>query len=109
MAAGEDDTLGSPVPERSGETVDDAVATAEHGSQVAGMHTPSGQAESGESRLEQLPEVAGTDGPRVDGEPTGTGDAAAAAEDGVSGAAQRAVGARTSDRVAGGEDAPANP
>jgi hypothetical protein len=102
------DTLGSPVPERSGETIDEAVATAERGSQVDGVHTPSGQAQSGESRLEQMPEVVGTDGPRVDGDPSGSGDAAPPAKDGVSGAAQRVVGARTSDRIAAGEDAPDN-
>jgi hypothetical protein len=99
------EALGAPIPERSGETIDEAVATAEAGSQVEGVHTPSGQAESGESRLEQMPEVKGTDGPRVDGEPSGSGDSAPPVQDGVSGAAQRVVGARTSDRIAAGEDA----
>lgn len=106
MSAEEATSLGSPVPERSGETVDEAVATAERGSQVEGVHTPSGLAESGESRLEQMHEVAGTDGSRIDGEPSGSGDPAPAAQDGVSGAAQRVVGPRTSDRIAAGEDVP---
>jgi hypothetical protein len=47
-------TFGSPVPERGGETVDEAVATAEEGSPVEGVHTPSGQAASGDSRAEQM-------------------------------------------------------
>ncbi|BEP13551.1 hypothetical protein acdb102_18620 [Acidothermaceae bacterium B102] len=54
---------------RSGETVDEAVATAEAGSQVEGVHTPSGQAESGDSRLEQMTEVEGVGEPRIDGDP----------------------------------------
>lgn len=58
--------LGGPEHERSGATVDEAVAKAESGSQVDGEHTPSGQAESGDSRLEHMPDVDGTDGPRID-------------------------------------------
>ena len=59
MTGNEDDqpgepTFGSPVPERSGETVDEAVATAEEGSAVEGVHTPSGQAASGDSRAEHM-------------------------------------------------------
>lgn len=98
------DTLGAPVPERSGETIDEAVATAERGTQVEGVHTPSGQAKSGESRLEQMPEVVGTDGPRIDGDPSASGDDPPTPSDGVSGAAQRVVGPRTSDRVAASDD-----
>ena len=54
---------------RSGDTVDEAVATAEAGTQVEGVHTPSGQAESGDSRLEQMTEVEGVGEPRIDGKP----------------------------------------
>ncbi|MGI8760649.1 MAG: hypothetical protein ACR2LF_05010 [Jatrophihabitantaceae bacterium] len=62
------DSLGAPEHERSGATVDEAVAKAEDGSQVEGMHTPSGQAASGESRVEQMPEVRGVGEPRTDGD-----------------------------------------
>ena len=48
---------GNPVPERGGPTVDAAVANAEEGSQVDGVHTPSGQARSGESRAERMVDV----------------------------------------------------
>ncbi len=65
---------GSPDHNRSGRTVDEAVATAEEGSQVEEVHTPSGQEPSGESRIEQMPEVDGADGPRVDGDIDGDGD-----------------------------------
>jgi hypothetical protein len=51
--------LGNPIHERSGPTVDAAVATAEEGSQVDGVHTPSGQEESGESRAERMADVPG--------------------------------------------------
>jgi hypothetical protein len=106
------DSLGSPVPERSGSTVDEAVAKAEEGSQVEGVHTPSGQEESGESRVEQMADVEGVTEGRVDGSP---GDSATAPEPGPSpadvgaGGAQRIVGARISDRVAGGEPVPDGP
>jgi hypothetical protein len=50
-------TLGSPDPDRGGPTVDAAVANAESGSQVEGVHTPSGKAASGDSRVEQMTEV----------------------------------------------------
>ena len=49
--------LGSPDPSRGGPDVDAAVENAEEGTQVEGVHTPSGQAEPGESRLEQMREV----------------------------------------------------
>jgi hypothetical protein len=63
-------TLGAPDASRGGASIDAAVANAEAGSQVEGVHTPSGQAEPGESRLEQMPEVFGTHGePRVDTQP----------------------------------------
>ena len=47
----------SPDPNRGGPTVDAAVANAEEGSRAEGDHVPSGQAASGESRVEQMPEV----------------------------------------------------
>jgi hypothetical protein len=48
-------TLGSPVPERSGDDVDDAIRTAEEGSRVEGVHTLDNAAdEPGESRVEHL-------------------------------------------------------
>lgn len=103
---------GSPDHERSGPTVDQAVATAEEGSQVEGRHTPSGQEPSGESRVEQMPEVAGADGPRVDGDPDGSGRSAPPApgpDEIGSGGAQRLEGARVSDRVAAGESGPDGP
>jgi hypothetical protein len=106
------ETLGSPDPDRSGSTVDEAVAKAEAGSQVEGVHTPSGQEASGESRVEQMADVEGVTEGRVDGSP---GEPATPAEAGPSpgevgsGGAQRVVGARTSDRVAGGEALPDGP
>jgi hypothetical protein len=106
------DSLGSPEHERSGSTVDEAVAKAEEGSQVEGIHTPSGQEESGESRIEQMADVEGVTEGRVDGSP---GEPATPPEPGPSpadvgaGGAQRVVGARVSDRVAAGEPVPDGP
>ena len=66
--------LHDPAHERSGETIDKAVAKAEAGSQVEGVHTPSGQAESGDSRVEHMVDVeersttpAGEDAPADEG------------------------------------------
>jgi hypothetical protein len=103
------ETERSPVEERSGPTVDDAVATAEAGSRVEGVHTPSGQAAPGKSRLEQMREVEGAEGPRVDGDPLESGRSGPAVPgpgDIGSGGAQRLQGGRISDRVAAGESAP---
>lgn len=105
-------SLGAPEHDRSGPTIDDAVAKSEAGSEVEGVHTPSGHEESGESRVEQMPEVAGVTEGRVDGDP---GAPATPPEPGPSpadvgsGGAQRIVGARISDRVAGGEPVPEGP
>lgn len=55
--APDSDPLGSPDEGRGGPNVDAAVENAEAGSQVEGVHTPVGQAESGESRLERMTEV----------------------------------------------------
>ncbi len=60
--------LRSPAPERGGATIDEAVATAEAGSQVEGVHTPSGQAASGDSRVEHMVDEPVSQ-PRVEGEP----------------------------------------
>ncbi len=105
------ESLGSPDPDRGGETVDAAVANAESGSQVEGVHTPSGQAASGESRVEKMTDVPGVTEPRVDGEPAdpppsapGPGPADLGA-----GGAQRLAGARISDRVSAGEAVPDGP
>jgi hypothetical protein len=108
----DNDDLSSPDHDRSGPTVDEAVDTAERGSQVEGMHTPSGQERSGESRVEQMPEVDGASGPRVDGDPAESGDSGppgpGPGEIGAGGA-QRIEGARVSDRVAAGEPVPGSP
>jgi len=107
------DSLGSPDHDRGGPTVDEAVDSAEAGSQVEGVHTPSGEAASGESRVEQMPDVAGvTDDGKVVGNP---GESATPPKPGPSpgdigsGGAQRIVGARISDRVAAGEPVPDGP
>jgi hypothetical protein len=63
------DGTGNPVPELSGPTVDEAVAKAEEGSQVEGVHTPSGQEESGKSRAERMADVPGLTEPAVEPEP----------------------------------------
>ncbi|MEP6853362.1 MAG: hypothetical protein ABJA87_12000 [bacterium] len=103
---------GAPDHDRSGPTIDDAVAKSEAGSQVEGVHTPSGQAESGESRVEQMPEVEGVTEGRVDGDPGARGTplqpGPSPAEVG-SGGAQRILGARISDRVSAGEPVPQGP
>jgi hypothetical protein len=107
MTDDKDITLGNPDPSRGGIDVDEAVATAEKGSQVAGVHTPSGHEESGDSRLEQMREV---EQHRVDGSDPGA--TTPAPPDGPSpadigaGGAQRIVGARISDRISGGEAVP---
>lgn len=106
------DSLGSPVPERTGNTVDEAVAKAEEGSQVEGVHTPSGQEESGDSRVEHMADVEGVTEGRVDGTPGAPAtppDPGPSPADVGAGGAQRIVGARISDRVAAGEPVPEGP
>jgi hypothetical protein len=105
------ESLGSPDPARGGPTIDDAVDNAEGGSQVEGVHTPSGEAESGESRVEQMPEVEGlTEHGRVDRNEAADSAGRGPQPDEIgSGGAQRIEGARISDRVAGGESAPDGP
>lgn len=62
-----DETLRDPAPQRSGPTVDDAVATAEEGTQVEGVHTPSGDEKSGDSRVERMADEPVTE--RAEGSP----------------------------------------
>ena len=107
----EQPTLGTPDPSRGGPDVDAAVENAERGSRVEGEHTPSGRAEPGESRLEQMREVdvaSDRDDDHSDaaGEPVEPGPSPA---DIGAGGAQRIEGARISDRVAGGAPAPDGP
>jgi hypothetical protein len=58
----------SPDPARGGPTVDAAVANAEEGTRAEGDHVPSGQEASGESRVEQMPEVVEAHGTQDDAE-----------------------------------------
>lgn len=99
--------MGSPDETRGGRDLEEATANAEAGTAAEGDHVPVGEAESGESRLEQMTEVEQTgttgDGSGSDPEP-GPGPT-----DVGSGGAQRVVGARISDRVAGGEPVPDGP
>jgi hypothetical protein len=97
---------------RSGSTVDESVAAAEAGSQVEGVHTPSGKAESGDSRLEHMPEVAGVGEPRIDGNPDESVEPPPPGPEPLdigSGGAQRIVGARISDRISADEPVPDGP
>lgn len=64
---GQTESLGAPEHDRGGSTVDEAVESAEEGSQVEGVHTPSGEAEPGESRAEQMTEVDGLPDGTVEG------------------------------------------
>jgi hypothetical protein len=101
--------MGSPVPERSGPTVDAAVARAEEGSQVDGVHTPSGQEASGDSRVERMVDVPGLTEPQAEATPVGSTpvpEPGPGPRDIGSGGAQRIAGARISDRVSAGEPVP---
>lgn len=104
------ESLGSPDPSRGGRDIDEAVANAEGGSQVEGVHTPSGQAESGESRLEQMDEVDLSGDSDAVGDGTGTPPEPGPGPGDIgSGGAQRIEGARISDRVSAGEPVPDGP
>jgi hypothetical protein len=61
--------LGEPEHERSGGIIDGAVDKAEAGSRAEGDHTPSGQAASGESRVEKMVDVEGIGTDRPPSEP----------------------------------------
>lgn len=107
------DSPGSPEHERSGPTIDEAVAKADSGSQAEGVHIPSGEAASGESRAEQMPDVDGlTEDGRVEGDPDEAGtppEPAPSPTEIGSGGAQRSTGARVSDRISAGEPVPDGP
>jgi len=106
----EEPPLGSPDPSRGGPDIDAAVQNAESGSQTEGVHRPGAPGEQvGDSRLEGMREV---DTSESTGEPdpdeAGTPEGPLPGEVGAGGA-QRIVGARISDRVAGGTDRPDGP
>ncbi len=105
--------LGAPEHERSGQHVDEAVEKFEEGSRIEGAHTPSGQAKSGESRMERMVDVDRTSTGRSAAEQESSIDesppAGPAPTDIGSGGAQRIEGARISDRVAGGQPVPEGP
>ncbi len=100
----------SPDHSRSGDDVADAIRVAERGSSVEQVHDRGTENTTGEAPVEQRyddPEM--TEGQVVLGEgergtATGSGPMP---DEGTSGAAQSVVGARTSDRVAAGEEPPA--
>jgi len=92
---------------RSGADVAEAVRVAEQGTGIGQVHTP--PAEPGSAPVEQAagdPTMTGSEGAAEDGDPApGNPDPAQAG----SGGAQSIVGARASDRAAGGEDLPDSP
>ena len=96
---------------RSGDDIAEAIEVAEQDSQVEGVHDRGTQNTTGEAPVEQRagdPEM--TEGQVVlgEGEP-GASSSGPMPADGTSGAAQSVQGARTSDRVAAGEEPPADP
>lgn len=106
--ADEPETLHSPEPSRGGRDIDAAVQNAEAGSRTDDVHHPAGPGDtSADSRLEKMREVDTT--PTPDG--AGGGDVPTGPlPDGIgSGGAQRILGARISDRVAGGAEPPDGP
>jgi hypothetical protein len=106
----EEPTLGSPDPSRGGADVDAAVQNAESGSRTEGVHRPAPPAEEvGDSRLERMREVDTSGDPgEPDADTATTPDGPLPDEIGAGGA-QRIVGARISDRVAGGAAPPDGP
>jgi hypothetical protein len=103
---------GSPDHSRSGADIGEAIEVAEAGSSVQEVHNRPEDAKSGEAPVEQSggdPEM--TEGQVVlgEGEPGRHRAIGLDPAGGSSGAAQSAVGARVSDRVAGGEPPPADP
>jgi hypothetical protein len=60
------DALGSPDRTRGGPNIEAAIADAEEGSVVEGVHTLPGEDEDHDSRVEQMPDVAGVTQGRVD-------------------------------------------
>jgi hypothetical protein len=101
----------SPDHSRSGDDIAEAIEVAERGSSVQEMHDRGTENTTGGAPVEQRagdPEM--TEGQVVlgDGEPGASSSGPMPAE-GTSGAAQSVVGARTSDRVAAGEEPAADP
>ena len=100
-------TLGSPDPSRSGPDIDAAVQNAESDSLTEGVHRPAPPGEEvGDSRLEQMREVDTSGGTDPDAATTAGGPLP---DEVGAGGAQRIVGARISDRVAGGAERPDGP
>ncbi|HTC69607.1 MAG TPA: hypothetical protein VK662_08570 [Acidothermaceae bacterium] len=62
----EDEALGSPDDTRGGPNIEAAIANAEEGTVVEGMHTLPGDDEDHDSRVEQMPNVEGVTEGRVD-------------------------------------------
>ncbi len=97
---------------RSGDDVAEAIEVAERGSSVQEVHDRGTENTSGQAPVEQRagdPEM--TEGQVVlgDGEPEESSASGPMPDEGTSGAAQSVVGARTSDRVAAGQEPPADP
>jgi hypothetical protein len=98
---------------RSGADIAEAIGVAEQGSSVQEVHDRGTENTTGEAPVERSagdPEM--TEGQVVlgEGEPGRSGQSSGPMPDEqTSGAAQSVVGARTSDRVAAGEDAPPDP
>lgn len=102
---------GSPDDERSGSTVDEAIAKAEAGSQGEGEHTASDPGATGEHRRAEIRNVEGATEGTVEGNPGGSAEpqpGLSPTEMG-SGGAQDIAGGRISDRVAGGQPVPDEP
>jgi hypothetical protein len=98
-------SLESPDPSLGGPDVDAAVQNAESGTQTEGVHRPAPPDQAvGDSRLEHMREV-DTSGDRAEPD---TPEGPLPGEVGAGGA-QRIVGARISDRVAGGAERPDGP
>lgn len=101
-------TLHSPEPSRGGPDIDAAVQNAEAGSRTEGVHRPAAPGEtSADSRLEQMREVDTTSTP--EGQQAGDVPTGPLPDEIGSGGAQRILGARISDRVAGGAEPPDGP
>ena len=101
----------SPDHSRSGDDVADAIRVAEQGSSVSAVHDRGTENTTGDAPVERVrddPEM--TEGQVVlgEGEP-GRHRSAGPEQAGSSGAAQSQPGARISDRVAAGEEPPADP
>jgi hypothetical protein len=103
--------LGSPDETRGGPNIEAAIANAEEGSVVEGVHTLPGEDENHDSRIEQMPAVDGVTEGRVEGTP-GEGSPPKPGPSPLdigSGGAQRLAGARISDRISAGQPVPDGP